>query len=158
MNDNSASDEMRHVTIRLAGPNAVGGSEAHLKLITRWSDPQRSCNIETTIGGKAYQAREFDFFEALRTLRRLLIADGYDLFCYGSCINVWATGMARNMGDGSLAYLLLPQEPNTKQPLVEIFGEPPAGTQLGTPDEQEQFWRQCMSRENTGEECSRPKS
>jgi hypothetical protein len=90
-----------------------------------------------------YQAQESDLFECLRTIRRQLEPTGARLCCNGARVDVWASGMARDMGGGRKAYIL---QMGRREPsdLVSIFDPAPVET-LGTVDEQETYAHRWMN-------------
>jgi hypothetical protein len=65
-------------------------------------------------------------------------------FCYGASLNVYPSGMARDMGQGLKAYKLAMGRHAKREGLVEIFAEGPdvipASVAL-----QEQFWRDWLA-------------
>jgi len=74
------------------------------------------------VRGETFTADEGDFFEALSTVRRrALEPKGLIPFCYGASLNVWPSGMARDMGQGLAAYKMKMGVPATE--LVGIFDQ-----------------------------------
>lgn len=82
----------------------------------------QTCRITCRVRGETFTADEGDFFEALSTVRRrALEPKGLIPFCYGASLNVWPSGMARDMGQGLSAYKMKMGVPATE--LVGIFDQ-----------------------------------
>jgi len=62
------------------------------------------CKLTSAYRGKTLEAEAPDFFEALCLIRRRLESEGLIPFCYGASLNVYPSGMARDMGAGLKAY------------------------------------------------------
>lgn len=95
------------------------------------------CHLELNLhDGRVLQADEADYFEALVTIRRELEAEGARVICQGARRDVWPSGMARDMGAGLKAYVLVPGQRPTRDDLVGIF-EAADPSLIGTVAEQE---------------------
>ncbi len=66
-----------------------------------------------------------DYFDALCLVRSELETDGLIPFCYGASLNVYPSGMCRDMGSGMLAYRLTLGKHTSRSDLVKIFDEGP---------------------------------
>jgi hypothetical protein len=110
-----------------------------------WTDYQaRRYVMELRSSGLGvYQAQETDLFECLRTIRRQLEPTGARLCCNGARVDVWASGMARDMGGGAKAYILQVGRRAQRSDLVSIFDPAPVET-VGTVDEQEAYAHRWM--------------
>jgi hypothetical protein len=75
--------------------------------------------------GTEIHAEADDFFDALCQIRLELEKEKLIPFCYGASLNVYPSGMARDMGAGKRAYKLKIGEPATTKNLVNIFAEGP---------------------------------
>lgn len=83
----------------------VIGGEDDEQISLVLSDVSNSCRLVCTIRGETHSVEERDFFEALLAIRRrILEPKGLIPFCYGASIDVWPSGMARDMGRGLKAY------------------------------------------------------
>jgi hypothetical protein len=61
------------------------------------------CRLSCEYRGKRILAEATDFFEALCQIRIMLEKEGLIPFCYGASLDVWPSGMARDMGAGRKA-------------------------------------------------------
>jgi hypothetical protein len=84
-----------------------------------------TCHITFCFRGRSLAAEAGDFFETFCQIRQRLESDGLIPFCYGASLNVYPSGMARDMGLGLKAYKLTIGKPARMQDLVEIFAEGP---------------------------------
>jgi hypothetical protein len=64
---------------------------------------------------------ETDVFECLTQLRLELAKYGYKPLCAGARLDVYPSGMCRDMGDGLSAYVLTPKKQTDLKDLVDIF-------------------------------------
>lgn len=105
------------------------------------------CRIVCTLRGATTSVEADDFFGALQALRvEALEPLGLIPFCYGASLNVWPSGMARDMGRGLKAYRTHMGEP--ARDLVPIFGEGP-DVIPATVERQTEYhrdWAQSLSR------------
>ena len=86
--------------------------------------------------GRTLLADDGDYFECLVTVRRVLEQEGALVCCQGARPDVWPSGMARDMGAGLKAYVLVNGKVPTLDDLVDVF-EPAEPTAVGTVAEQE---------------------
>lgn len=91
------------------------------------------------VSGVGLQNRVFegdDLFEALIALRLKLEETGYRVLCAGARVDVFPSGMSRNMGGARKAYITRLGEPATN--LIDIFDEAKAEL-VGTVEGQKEF-------------------
>lgn len=101
----------------------VGGDDGETVSLAA-DDLGTSCRLTCIVRGETHDADGPDFFEALRTLRRLVLEPrGLIPFCYGASLKVWPSAMARDMGRGLKAYKIEAGSPASD--LVGIFDEGP---------------------------------
>lgn len=81
-----------------------------------------------------------DFFESLRSFRRVLEEEGYRVLCQGARPNVHPSPMGRD-GGGIKAYALLAGEPGRWEDLVSIFDPVDNIASVGTVEQQDAFLR-----------------
>jgi len=103
-----------------------------------------ACKLTCTYRGKTIEAEATDFFEALCRIRRQLEPEGIIPFCYGASLNVYPSGMARDMGRGLKAYRLTRGVNPRMTDLVEIFEAGPDVVPASV-DAQEAFWREWLA-------------
>jgi hypothetical protein len=89
-------------------------------------------------------AEAADVFECLCQLRMQLGEDGIRLCCNGARLNVWPSGMARDMGGGFKAYALQMGRKASREDLVDIFDAAPIDT-IATVKEQRRFNKEWLS-------------
>lgn len=95
------------------------------------------CRLELRLAdGRNLVADGGDYFDCLVTVRRTLELEGATLFCQGARRDVWPSGMARSMGAGLKAYVLVNGRTPTMDDLVDIFNAAEPGD-VGTVAEQE---------------------
>jgi hypothetical protein len=121
----------------------IGGNDDETAIFTLF-DERDHCRLRCEYRDIALEASATDFFQALRDVRGLLAKDGLIPFCYGASLNVYPSGMARDMGQGLKAYKLAVGRHAKIDDLVEIFAEGPdvipASVAL-----QEQFYRDWLA-------------
>ncbi len=99
----------------------------------------RDCRLVCNFRDQQATADAPDFFAALEIIRRRKLEPlGLIPFCYGASLNVWPSGMARDMGSGMSAYVISPGETATR--LVKTFDEGPDVIPSSV-ENQEQFAR-----------------
>lgn len=94
------------------------------------------------IGSRTAEAG--DVFECLSRLRTQLDKDGIRLCCNGARLNVWPSGMARDMGGGLKAYVLQIGRRASLADLVDIFDAAPVEA-IATVDEQRRFSEEWLA-------------
>src|SRR6185295_18354608 len=102
----------------------IGGEDEEFATLSTTDDEDRCC-IRLACPGRTIDAEASDYFEALCQIRLSLEKDGLIPFCYGASLNVYPSGMARDMGAGLKAYKLTIGKHARMQDLVEIFSEGP---------------------------------
>jgi hypothetical protein len=120
----------------------VGGSDGE-RATFEINDVKNRCLLTCRYRDKTISSDATDFFEALVSIRRQLQADGLAPYCYGASLNVFPSGMARDMGQGLKAYKLTLGKHAKSVDLVDIFDE---GTDIAPADvdAQEQFYRDWL--------------
>ena len=108
-----------------------------------WSDDNRilgqpSSNVKITVDGRSRERSGFDFFEAFQKARKPFESNGFRFLCYGASLNVWPSGMARDMGGGLKAYRLCEDRRPSLDDLVRIF-ESGEGVIPSTAEEQTSY-------------------
>jgi hypothetical protein len=89
-------------------------------------------------------AQANDYFEALCQIRERLAEGGLHPFCYGASLNVYPSGMARDMGAGLKAYKMTIGKHARLEDLVEIFAAGP-DVKPSTVAEQRAFWERWLN-------------
>jgi hypothetical protein len=100
----------------------VGGSEDESCSFVTEQDGE-NCVVTCTYRDKTIEAFANDFFDALCGIRLQLESERLIPFCYGASLNVYPSGMARQMSSGKSAYKLEIGRHATKDSLVQIFAE-----------------------------------
>jgi hypothetical protein len=120
----------------------VGGSDGE-RATFEINDVKNRCLLICRYRDKTISSDATDFFEALVSIRRQLQADGLAPYCYGASLNVFPSGMARDMGQGLKAYKLTLGKHAKSADLVDIFDE---GIDVAPADvdAQEQFYRDWL--------------
>jgi hypothetical protein len=121
----------------------IGGDDDEAAIFKLF-DEDHHCRLRCEYRDKAVEGTATDFFQALCNVRGLLAGDGLIPFCYGASLNVYPSGMARDMGRGLKAYKLAVGRHAKTADLVEIFAEGhdviPASVAA-----QEQFYRDWLA-------------
>jgi hypothetical protein len=120
----------------------VGGSDGE-RATFEINDVKNRCLLTCRYRDKTISSDATDFFEALVSIRRQLQADGLAPYCYGASLNVFPSGMARDMGQGLKAYKLTLGKHAKSADLVDIFDEG-TGVAPADVDAQEQFYRDWL--------------
>jgi hypothetical protein len=102
----------------------IGGAAGEVATFVL-SEVSDQCLLVMTYRGRTIEAVADDFFESLIQLRLQLEKDGLIPFCYGASLNVWPSGMSRQMGGGLKAYRLTEGRQARIADLVDIFDEGP---------------------------------
>lgn len=106
---------MSDYTIRL-----IGGSEEEAGLVS-YGVVDRICKVSFHYRARLIEASSSDYFEAFSQIRLQLEQEGLIPFCYGSSLNVFPSGMCRDMGSGLSAYRLVAGCAPERTDLVQIF-------------------------------------
>jgi hypothetical protein len=120
----------------------VGGSDGE-RATFEVNDVDNRCLLTCRYRGKTISSEAADFFDALISIRRQLQRDGLIPYCYGASLNVFPSGMARDMGLGLKAYKLALGKHSNRSDLVGIFDEG-ADVVPTDVDAQEQFYRDWL--------------
>jgi hypothetical protein len=88
---------------------------------------------------------ESDFFECLIMLREELDRFSYYPLCNGARIDVYPSGMCRDMGNGLCAYIHAPNKQVDMEDLVDIFDYANPDL-IASVDEQRKFYRSLINR------------
>ena len=92
----------------------------------------------------AQTAEASDVFECLCRVRTQLDREGIRLCCNGARLNVWPSGMARDMGGGLKAYVLQVGRRASIDDLVDIFDSAPI-EDIATVAEQRRFTEKWLA-------------
>ena len=92
---------------------------------------------------KTIEAVADDFFDALTSIRLELAEDGLIPHCYGASLNVYPSGMTRDMFQGTVAYRNRKGEQSTRADAVNIFASGP-DVVPSTVKEQETFYSEWL--------------
>ena len=121
----------------------IGGDDDEEALFTLLDDGD-DCRLRCEYRDKTIESAATDFFQALCDVRMRLAQDSLIPFCYGASLNVYPSGMARDMGQGLKAYKLTMGNHARMADLVGIFAEGPdiipASVEI-----QEQFFRDWLA-------------
>src|SRR2546421_5691675 len=131
---------------------------ASLRVITATDSPGRSFAVNARVSTRkeGYRleltapelgvraADASDVFECLCRLRTNLDREGTRLCCNGARLNVWPSGMARDMGGGSKAYVLQIGRRASIDDLVDIFDSAPI-EDIATVAEQRRFTEEWLA-------------
>ena len=80
-----------------------------------------TCKIELNFQEIHLKSESTDFFEALCEIREQLEPWKLIPFCYGASLNVYPSGMSRDMGSGLTAYKMAIGKHVNQDDLVSIF-------------------------------------
>jgi hypothetical protein len=79
------------------------------------------CRIELHYLDRVLEATARDYFEAFCQVREQLEPEHLIPFCYGASVNVFPSGMSRDMGGGLGAYRCQSGQRASRDDLVDIF-------------------------------------
>jgi hypothetical protein len=125
------------------GISLIGGADDETARFTLFDD-LKHCRLRCDYRDKTVESTATDFFQALCDVRSLLARDHLIPFCYGASLNVYPSGMARDMGRGLKAYKLVEGRHARMEDLVEIFTEGPDVISASV-DAQEQYYRDWLA-------------
>ena len=105
-----------------------------------------ACHLKFRYRGREIESMALDYFEAFSNLRRVLEKDHLIPFCYGASLNVYPSGMCRDMGNGIVAYKLQLGRKPTHGDLVNIFEQ---GDDVipASVEEQKEFFNEWLKSE-----------
>ena len=133
--------EVREVTI--AGSSGIQGATLSLSNVGSY------CLLTLKLAdGRIWTATEPDYFECLVSIRRSLEKNDLAICCQGARKDVWASGMARDMGAGLRAYVLKEGRNASVDDLVDIFDPAPAEV-VATVAEQEIYAKKWQHQPKT---------
>ena len=121
----------------------LSGGAVHETVVFMLFEDNDRCLLRCEYRNRTIENTATDFFQALCDLRDVLAKDGLTPICYGASLNVFPSGMARDMGLGLKAYKLAKGRHAKMEDLVEIFAEGP-DIVLASVDAQEQFFRDWL--------------
>ena len=98
----------------------IGGSDDEIAIFTE-EEANGLCRLLCDYRGKVISSEAADYFEALSNIRLELEKESLIPFCYGASLNVFPSGMARDMGQGKAAYKMEMGKPAGRESLVRIF-------------------------------------
>jgi hypothetical protein len=124
------------------------GETAMFMLFDEGDHARTRCRLRCEYRDKAIESTASDFFQALCDVRSLLAKDGLIPLCYGASLNVFPSGMARDMGQGLKAYKMTMGQHARTADLVDIFSEGPDVVPASVAA-QEQFWRDWLASRRT---------
>ena len=87
--------------------------------------PRRECKLRIEWTGGNVESNEFSVYHAFASAREKLEPLGLIPLCYGACPEVQVSGMAVDMGDGTIAYRLSSPDQGWHGPTVNIFDSAP---------------------------------
>jgi hypothetical protein len=102
----------------------VGGASEEAGVLSTTEDEDR-CHIFFAYRNCTIEAEATDYFEAFCLIRLQLESGGLIPSCYGASLNVYPSGMARDMGAGLKAYKLEIGKHSRRPDLVHIFATGP---------------------------------
>lgn len=100
----------------------VHGDAGNGIAVLSYDEDGDACRVEIEYEGESLIGDGEDFFDALCVVRQALEKKGALLNCYGASLNVFPSGMSRDMGRGLKAYKLTLGQRGRMQDLVQIFG------------------------------------
>ena len=98
----------------------IGGDEDEKAVVTTESVDGK-CKLTFSYRDKELSAQEHDFFAAFCDIREQLEEERLIPFCYGASLNVYPSGMCRDMGSGMVAYKIEIGRRASRDNLVKIF-------------------------------------
>jgi hypothetical protein len=111
-------DNMNEKQIHLIG----AGDEV---ATVNWGPRDGLCLVALRYREGSLEETANDYFEAFCKIRLRLEEKNLIPFCYGASLNVYPSGMCREMGGGSVAYRLKTGQKPLRVDLIGIFDEGP---------------------------------
>ena len=121
----------------------IGGDDNE-RAVFSLRDEGYDCHLRCEYRDNVIERSATDYFQALCDVRARLADEGLIPFCYGSSLNIYPSGMARDMGQGLKAYKLTLGEQVKMADLVDIFAEGP-GVVPSSVERQERFYREWIT-------------
>ncbi len=130
-------------TAQVTGPDAISREGRFTCIDISAVKPYREfARLVLELNGRSYVAEADDFFAALQVIRDQLDREGLVPHVNGACLDVYPSGMARDMSYGLKAYKLFPGKPwGDLADIVDTFGTN-AISRLVTVAEQNAHFRQ----------------
>jgi hypothetical protein len=100
---------------------AVGANGEKVNVFFQLSTPPATLRMLLAEEEVERVYEEVDLLECLKSARRDLEAMGLLLCCQGARLNVFPSGMTRQMADGRLSYSIQPGKELSDDDLVDIF-------------------------------------
>lgn len=125
----------------------VGGGDREEAVFTLDGD-YHTCRLSCSYRGKLIEATATDFFDALCKIRIQLWEERLIPFCYGASLNVYPSGMGRDMAQGLKAYKMTKGRHATIADLIDIFAEGP-DIIPATTEAQKEFWEEWLATPRT---------
>jgi len=117
----------------------IGGADDETANVACESDNDQ-CRIVFRYRDRMIEESALDFFEAFCRVRLRLEEEKLIPFCYGASLNVYPSGMCRDMGAGMKAYrMTIGKQVDPKKDLVSIFAEGPDVTPATVARQKEHF-------------------
>jgi len=107
-----------------------------------------SCQIEFNFQDIYLKSEATDFFEALCQIRKKLEPLNLIPYCYGASLNVYPSGMGRDMGAGLKAYKMQIGQHASGENLVNIFDKGD-GIFLSSVEEQKEYFKKWIGSERS---------
>jgi hypothetical protein len=102
----------------------IGGADDIVATVM-WEPRDGLCCVTLSYRGRSLEESAHDYFQAFCKIRVRLEEEKLIPFCYGASLNVYPSGMCRDMGGGSVAYKLKIGQRPSQADLVGIFDEGP---------------------------------
>jgi hypothetical protein len=102
--------------------NLIGGEDDESGVLTS-TGAGDDCHLTFVFRDRCIEASASDFFEAFCLIRLQLESDSLVPFCYGASLNVFPSGMSRQMSSGMAAYRLVMGKHSSRENLVRIFDQ-----------------------------------
>ena len=103
----------------------IGGADGETAIVT-CSPEGGQFRVSFRYRGHVLEESAPDYFDAFCRVRQQLEEERLIPFCYGASLNVFPSGMCRDMSAGMKAYrMTIGKQVNPKKDLVSIFAEGP---------------------------------
>ena len=103
----------------------IGGADDETATVT-CSPEAGHCRVSFRCRGRVFEESASDYFDAFCRVRERLEEERLIPFCYGASLNVFPSGMCRDMSAGMKAYrMTIGKQVDPKNDLVSIFAEGP---------------------------------
>jgi hypothetical protein len=96
-----------------------------------------------TQSGMEFISTARDLFASMQEIRTGLEVPGYKLLCNGARLDVFPSGMSRDMSGGMVAYVLTMGKYTTPEDIVRII-DPAAPEQIASVMQQEEFHKRWL--------------